>query len=377
MKCRFCLKTNDADAVFCKFCGSKIEAEKPKVVEPKVEKPARSVAKKVAPTEPRTPTPPVTPPAIELEKAPKKPFPKKILYALAGVMAVVVLAAFIQGAASSEKKHSYASMGSRTSLWDYATKAEFDSQISTADCKTAKQSLVSSTQYKKLAKHLQLVQKAINQTNRQASAFLARTSWAVTVDSSDFSYDLYGVTSAIDEGKFDDWAQKAAYKYHDYKHRKLNPDVVFTKVSEWHSEEQAEFLAYCKIDLTKTEAMDQMITDFNNGLSTLGTMADSVPWYPDGYSEWSGDSSIAWKWVNGSYCNLGDSCWIVKIVLDESCPGGVYGELNILDGGGTVIDYTNDLTGGLSIGSEARLEFDTYDSNAASGRLTELTCNTY
>jgi Protein of unknown function (DUF2510) len=106
----------------------------------------------------------------------------------------------------------------------------------------------------------------------------------------------------------------------------------------------------------------------------LDRIKNDVTWVPSGYTPWSDDKSIAWKWDRSA----GNDCyscryWTVEVVSKLGCSGGVYGEMNILQNG-TVVDYTNDTLSYLSPGQKGRLSFETYRDGTFTGRLTELTC---
>lgn len=106
---------------------------------------------------------------------------------------------------------------------------------------------------------------------------------------------------------------------------------------------------------------------------------DPVPvnWAPDGYTQY--DDQLAYKFTTkqGKWpcndCNF----WKVTVIANEGCPGGVYGELNMMDSSGTVQDWTNDSISYLGPGKKAVLKFTHYgyDSSLKTGELTTLTCN--
>ena len=105
-------------------------------------------------------------------------------------------------------------------------------------------------------------------------------------------------------------------------------------------------------------------------------MADSVPWYPDGYRAWHDDDNLAYKWVHDIDCNLGDKCSHIRVLTAENCKS-LYAQANFLDSSGSVVDWSNDTANYLSPGSSATLEFSSYDDYVASIQLTELTCHSY
>lgn len=100
-----------------------------------------------------------------------------------------------------------------------------------------------------------------------------------------------------------------------------------------------------------------------------------VTWSPpEGFQKTSQDPSVAFRWVDRTTCDTGDSCWGMEIVAHDGCPDGLYVELSILDSSGAAIGFTNDTVGAIQRGGRARLTFDTYEDAADKARLTEVSC---
>ena len=116
------------------------------------------------------------------------------------------------------------------------------------------------------------------------------------------------------------------------------------------------------------------LSEYDMTVNDAVSLADSAPWYPVGYNESPDDSNLAWKWVSAYSDCYSCSYWHVKVIAKDSCPTGLYAEINILNGG-SVVDWTNDTVPYLGAGETAILEFDTYSSSAESGRLTQLHCD--
>ena len=62
------------------------------------------------------------------------------------------------------------------------------------------------------------------------------------------------------------------------------------------------------------------------------------------------------------------------VTTRDGCPSGIYAELAILDNSDVQIDYTNDTTTQVPAGTKAKLTFDTFNEEAESARLSELSC---
>jgi hypothetical protein len=101
-------------------------------------------------------------------------------------------------------------------------------------------------------------------------------------------------------------------------------------------------------------------------------------WQPDGYTKF--DKDIAYKFTTDDYG--GDPCgysrcsfWVIEVVSRYGCPGGVYAKLNILESG-KVVDWSNELLAGLSIGQTGEMVFTAYGlgSGSYSGEIVDFSC---
>jgi hypothetical protein len=280
------------------------------------------------------------------------------------------------GKSSSEtsQEDSYLSypVSGTASLWDYTTKADLKAQVTPQKCSQAKHNLVSSHDFKTIKKRLNYLKKVESGTDRRALSFINSTGWASPIEESKYS----GISESYRSGiaaSFDSWLGKVFSSYKS-NGKTLNPDDKHMYISDWESNVADSVIWYCKLHTAETEKVEAVVSDFNSTLDSVQTMSENVPWYPDGYNEWSDDSDLAWKWANGRSCNLGDSCWHVQVVSNYGCDS-LYAELNIFDYAGNQIDYTNDLTSTVYPNSPVILEFSTYNSDSSSGRLSQLTCN--
>jgi len=143
-------------------------------------------------------------------------------------------------------------------------------------------------------------------------------------------------------------------------------------VGEWRP------LLFEKCGLTKTYISESALFGRVDALGdSLVTLADSAPWYPQGYFESPTDSNIAYKWSHGSVDCYDCSYWTMDVVSSVDCSSGVYAEINILDANSVAIDWTNDDLPYLASGSVGRLTFETYSSNADTASLVKLTCHDF
>jgi len=103
------------------------------------------------------------------------------------------------------------------------------------------------------------------------------------------------------------------------------------------------------------------------------TPIPELDWAPKGFTQV--DESIAYKWTmnKGKSPCYDCSYWRMTVIVNQDCSSGVYGEMNMMDKSGAVVDWTNDSVPYLGAGQKAVLTFKSY-SDPASGELTKLTC---
>ena len=107
------------------------------------------------------------------------------------------------------------------------------------------------------------------------------------------------------------------------------------------------------------------------------TTYDDTSWVPAGYNVWSDDSNIAWRWGDDSETDCSyssSSCWSVMVVTHFGCSSDLYGEINIFDSNDIQISYANDSLASVAPLQQVKLTFDTFDDNAANGRVAQLNC---
>jgi len=117
--------------------------------------------------------------------------------------------------------------------------------------------------------------------------------------------------------------------------------------------------------LTAQEALSRQVNRVVN-------LANNVPWYPKGFTEYE-DGLTAWDWADRSCSYYSGRCSHMDVVTWIGCPN-LYVEVNFLDSSNSVIDWSNDTARGLRAGDRAKLEFVSFDDNARSTRLVEISC---
>lgn len=121
----------------------------------------------------------------------------------------------------------------------------------------------------------------------------------------------------------------------------------------------------------------------NSSLDDTSNADEYVPdepvvtdWAPAGYTQY--DDYLAYQFVTDNYEGDCSDCtwWFVKVTAHYDCAGGIYGELNMEDSSGTIVDWSNDTVSALYAGQEAVLEFHHYPyEEGMNGTITKLTCH--
>jgi hypothetical protein len=117
-----------------------------------------------------------------------------------------------------------------------------------------------------------------------------------------------------------------------------------------------------------------LLTESDREFDRIRTMAANAPWYPEEFSEFSENLAYRWSTSEGGWPCNSCSFWKITVITKTGCPSGLYGEINILQGG-VVVDWTNDLISYLGSGDTAQLTFTRYPYRSNfQGQLTELSC---
>jgi len=103
-------------------------------------------------------------------------------------------------------------------------------------------------------------------------------------------------------------------------------------------------------------------------------------WYPKGYTAMEDFSTItgipplAFRWLKKPDCSPGARCLGMYIIFRDGCPSHMSVELSLTDRDGVAIDYAIDSVGSLDAGQKAKLIFNSYEDDARSGELANVTC---
>jgi hypothetical protein len=117
---------------------------------------------------------------------------------------------------------------------------------------------------------------------------------------------------------------------------------------------------------------------FNNSIvneeSTGKAKVEDTSWIPAGYTAYSSDSDVAWKWsAKGSYTCPYGSCLQIEVVSKNGCDN-LYTEASLLDASNNNVGYTNATTSSLQPMQKALLMFSSYNEDVESFRLSKISC---
>ncbi len=116
----------------------------------------------------------------------------------------------------------------------------------------------------------------------------------------------------------------------------------------------------------------QNFKDLKSQAQRLTALAANAPWYPRGFTA-SADGTTAWKWADRSCSYYSGRCNHIDVVSSTGC-SSLYVEVNFLDSGGSVVDWSNDTARGLAAGQTAKLEFVTFSESVSSAQLVDISC---
>jgi hypothetical protein len=332
--------------LFCGNCGNRVEAFEQPVAE----------APYVAPA----PTP----------KAPKPPRKKmgskakKVLWSsISGVVAVFVVLTTVSTVNYNNHIHPDYDGEVRHAIADYVDMTALGA-IFSESCSDIKTLYATNSQYKTLQKRVDYMNGVSYAPSRKARSRLAANTWYQSWTPPSFSDGMfyYSVNGSLGD----------AINAEIGKSEKIMASETQEFFSYWEEDIEAAAKKVCNIKSINAK-YSALEADYETAKAAAQANADSAPWYPEGYSEWSADSNVAYKWVSGS-CDYGTRCSHVRVVTLTGCPTNLYVEANFENDYGTVIDWTNDTASYLGAGDSAYLTLSSYDDNAETTDLTKISC---
>ena len=117
-------------------------------------------------------------------------------------------------------------------------------------------------------------------------------------------------------------------------------------------------------------------SDSSSSSSSDGSSSSDSSWPPSGYTEWSSDSNIAYKWTDQS-CTGNYGCVHASFISQNGC-SNFYAAVNWLDApaneNGSVIGYSNNSLPSLGAMQTATLMFEDTSDNGKSAQMSEINC---
>lgn len=111
----------------------------------------------------------------------------------------------------------------------------------------------------------------------------------------------------------------------------------------------------------------------SSGDTLVSPDTSSSDWAPAGYTVWSNDSNVAWKWNTTSSCTDQYSCWRADFISQTGC-SYFYAAVNILDSNSAVVDYTNASLPSLQPMQTATLQFNDINNAGSTGQMAVINC---
>lgn len=130
---------------------------------------------------------------------------------------------------------------------------------------------------------------------------------------------------------------------------------------------KSRVLTECSLNTGYGDALE-----FHQSAVRLQQLAARKPWYPEGFTQYSLDSNIAYMWADRRCSYSSGSCAHMDVVT-KSGASNLYVEVTFTDKGGAYVDWSNDTARSLRAGQIAKLEFVSFDNAVRSVRLAEIT----
>ena len=96
-------------------------------------------------------------------------------------------------------------------------------------------------------------------------------------------------------------------------------------------------------------------------------------WAPAGFTVWSSDPNVAYKWAAKNNCDQ-YGCISAEFISKMGCPNSFYAALNWLDSNDSVISYDNASLPSLGVMQIAKLRFDDIEGSSTTGQMAEINC---
>lgn len=347
--CGSCGNELAQQVLFCGNCGNRVETIEQPVAEAPYVAPA--------PT-PKAPKPPKPPRKKMSSKA------KKVLWSsISGVVAIFLVFTTVSVVDYNNHIHPDYDSDVRHEIADYVDMSALGVVLGES-CSQIKTLYATNTQYKTLQKRVNYMNAVTYAPSRKARSRLAANTWYQSWTPPSFSDGIfyYSVNDTLGE----------AIEAEIGKSEKIMASETTEFFSYWEDDIEAAALKACNIKSINAKYAT-LEAEYTTAKAAAQANADSAPWYPESYTEWSDDPNVAYDWVSGS-CDYGTRCSHVRVVTRTGCPTNLYVEANFENDYGTVIDWTNDTASYLGAGDSAYLTLSSYDDYAETTKLTKISC---
>ena len=292
----------------------------------------------------------------------------KIIFACLAALPMLLLSGCVDS-----KTVSFESL-SNFELNTFSSQYDFHRQLDKMDvCANSKKKLVPAANYNALLAKVNKLNEISNSEARRADRFISQSSWAESIDESIYqsrgsSYSEY-ITRATAK-----WLRSQITKFQDSEGRTIAEEEADSAASFINEEVVEDTVRYCKLNTKYSDGYADLAERYNNLLADVETLAEQVPWYPEGWREWPEDPTLAWTSVGGC-STYADACAAIKVATIAGC-SSIYAEINWLGTGGGVVGWTNDTAGTLRAGQSAILNFTGYsDYTIKQYEVTKINCH--
>lgn len=96
----------------------------------------------------------------------------------------------------------------------------------------------------------------------------------------------------------------------------------------------------------------------------------NTAWIPSGFEQVA--DGVAFKRIEGECTSW--PCVAYEVATRDGCPNGLYVEANVLNSGGTIVGYTNDVVQRMGASDRAKIVLDILEDDGERTRVSEINC---
>lgn len=114
------------------------------------------------------------------------------------------------------------------------------------------------------------------------------------------------------------------------------------------------------------------------GGGSQSSSSEDLLWLPRGFQYYEADRSLGFSFsvpeADAADCDYGDKCATLAVVSRDACRGGIFVAISVLDDDGTVVDRSNEITGGVRGGEIAAVAIPLFGDDGTQFRVSEMSC---